>query len=183
MQTNSLFTEINSLSNSLISSISKFVNELSEYQQHYNFNKHLLQSIPTPTTSKDPSELKKDIQTSETIFDKLQESLLRNELCLSLQNMIETSMISFTHSIEQLKKELTNEKEELFVANNEILDNMVAMEMKMMKQKLRKLFNIEEKKTVRKSTRENIVKNISKFHQLSNKENMKRNNKLNELNN
>ena len=83
MDINQLINDFTALGNTLSFSITKIIKELQEYKQIQQTNKQLLQTLPILSNSKDLNELKNEIKNGETIFDQLQESLLRNENILT----------------------------------------------------------------------------------------------------
>ena len=74
---------------------------------------------------------KKEIKKGETIFDRVRESVMRNDIIDDLQQRLKMTIETFTNKMNMLHSRIQYEKERLVNSNNEILDNLKMLEKKL----------------------------------------------------
>ena len=127
--------QLNTIGSKLTSQVTELLNEVDSYSYHYYDNNFYPQ---IPINDKDRIKTRKEIKKGETIFDRISESLLRNDIVMNYIENVEKFTNQFQEKIQKLKEEIENERNILTKTNNEILENLESLH-RIMNRKLLKL--------------------------------------------
>ena len=161
--------ELIQLGNNLGLIIDKLKNEVDEYTNNYCEERFI-----APEKINDKNEMKKVIQKGETIFDKVNETVLRNDILIELEKYIEDVLKLFSTKIKEFKENILQEKKKLIETNNEIVDNLKKLEkMNLVDNDLND--DIFKRKTIEEEEKErNQLKTHEKLKDIITLEEMKR---------
>ena len=138
----------NGIKNSLDGDVNKLVEEIESYNNHYYDQTFIPGDIEN---DKDGIKTRKEIKKGETIFDRIYESIIRNDIIDELQQRVEMTMKCFIENMRMLHERIMNEKERLTTTNNEILDNLMMLEKRLARRSLKGIEDNEEKNKLHKS--------------------------------
>ena len=152
--------ELNKLGNLLTLNVTELLNEIDAYTDNY-FDETFI--APNIKNDKDGTMTKKAIQRGETIFDKIMESVMRNEIVGKMENIVENVLIEFTNKMKELKENIQQEKNKLIETNNEVLDNLQKLENKKFNKSLKSFEKDEMKTKFRNTMKESMKTTIKSF--------------------
>ena len=95
-QTLQIAQELNILGNQLTVNVSEMLNEMDAYTDRYFDQVFYPSEIQN---DKDGNKTRKEIKKGETYFDKVRESVLRNDIVCGLQNTVEMILNKFMKKI------------------------------------------------------------------------------------
>ena len=127
--------ELNKIGNQLTLNVNELINEVNSYTDNYCDQTFI---APLLTNDSDEKIIKNALKKGETIFDKIQESLKRNEFVIQLENLVDSILNKFNNKMNEFREKIFEERESLIERNNEILDNLKILERITMKQTMRK---------------------------------------------
>ena len=119
--------ELNILGNQLTTNINELLEEVKTYIQHYDDRTFISPQIDKNTNQ---HQIKKKISKGETIFDRVNESLLRNEIVNKLEQIVEEKIHQFCEKMKSFKERIINERKTLIESNNEILQHLEKLHLK-----------------------------------------------------
>ena len=166
-QTLQIAKELNTLGNQLRVNVSELLNEVDAYTEKYFDQVFFPSEIEN---DKDGTKTRNEIKKGETYFDKVHESVLRNDIINQLQNTVEMILNKFLEKMKQFKNGITEDNERLINSNNEIIENLLKLEKKLMKKSLKNSFHEDEKKHLSDSFKNNLMKNINPFNRKTSKQ-------------
>ena len=79
----------------------------------------------------------------ETLFEKVHETLMRNEIIIQFQETVEKTLIEFQQKLNDFKAEIALDNNKLVAANNEILRSMTDLERKVIRKSIKSIENKE----------------------------------------
>ena len=113
--------ELNKLGNLLTSNVTELLKEIDAYTENY-FDETFI--APNIKNDKDGTMTKRAIKKGETIFDKIMETVMRNEIVGKMEKVVENVLTEFINKMKELKENIQQEKKKLIETNNEVLDNL-----------------------------------------------------------
>ena len=152
--------ELNTLGNELKIKVTELLNEVNSYSNTF-FNETFI--APNIKNDKDGTLTKKAIQRGESIFDKIYESVNRNEIVSNMGEIVEFILNRFLEMMKEFKDNIQQEKKKLIETNNEIVDNLEKLEKKKFKQSLKSLKDNHMKINLRNSMKQSLKTNIKSF--------------------
>ena len=156
-ETLKIATELNVISKQLTVNMSELLNEVDAYTDHYYDQLFVPKQI---FNDKEGIETRKEIKKGETYFDRVHESVMRNEFIIQLQDLVEQTMNKFQEKMNHLKDKILMDKELLVGINNEIIDALTMLEKKLLRKSLKNTEDENEKKDMSSSLNDrlNVVK-------------------------
>ena len=156
--------QLNRLGNELTTNVIELMKEVNTYTDYYYDNLFIPQSTENDFDGK---KTKNEYQKGETIFDRVHETVLRNEILLQMQQTVETTMTSFMEKMNELRKRILDDKDRLTEINNETLENLMSLERKMTRKTAKSFDNLNKKNELHKSFNLSLRNNISAFKKIS----------------
>ena len=144
-----LSQELNILGNQLTTNINELLEEVKTYIQHYDDRTFISPQIDKNTNQ---HQIKKEISKGETIFDRVNESLLRNEIVNKLEQIVEEKIHQFCEKMKSFKERIINERKTLIESNNEILQNLEKLHLKCENRKIKSSHDEELKLSLKVSS-------------------------------
>ena len=146
--------------------------EVDSYIQSYCDNLFIPNEIPyNPEDTFDyRRKLKNEIKKGETIFDRINESLLRNEIIEKFHMIVESTMNEFVVIMNELKEQMLKERGQLSEVNNETLENISQLEKKVLKSLSTGIKDENIRKSMRQIFNTSKEKDITSFNSKSLKE-------------
>ena len=162
LQTLHIAKELQSVGKDLTTKVSELLNEVDSYTDPTIYCDRTF-IAPLIKNDIDGNQLKTHLKKGETIFDKLQETIKRNDIVTNLEQLVEQQLEMFTNKIKQFKETIQQEKKKLIETNNEVLNNLEKLEMKRFNKLVKKEENTEMKKCLKEVMNDSLKSNFKSF--------------------
>ena len=120
-ETIEIVRELNELGNQLTLNVDELLKEVDSYKDKYYDQIFVPNEIKN---DRDGNLTRKEIKRGETYFDKIHESMLRNDFIYHFQEIVELILQKFTKKMKQLKEGINEERERLINANNQTINSL-----------------------------------------------------------
>ena len=133
--------ELNKFGNQLTTIISELLIESDAYNDHYYDQIYSPKDI---LNDKDGNQTRRELKKLETHFDRIYETLMRNESIIQFQETVEKILIEFQQKLNEFKAEIALDNNKFVAANNEILRSMTYLERNVIRKSIKSIENKEE---------------------------------------
>ena len=172
-QTLQLVKELNQYGEDLKTKINDLLIGVNSYIENYCDETFV---DPQIINDEDGKITKDTLKKGEAVFDRIQESLLRNNQMNELGNIVEQISNTFNEKIIQFNRKIIDDYYKLIETNNEVLDNLKDLERKVLKSQLK-----ENNNEINKELLENILETDIEMFKRETKEEQEHNNYLSGL--